>query len=256
MDDKRIVNVLWTGGYDSSFRMVELSKMNINIQPYYLCDNRKSEKMELNAISAITEDIRNHPGTEATILPLIKYNSSDIKENEEITKSYERLREKTKLGSQYDWLSRFAKEKNISGLELSLEKAETSIAQNCIKQFGQVKLIKEDKISYYIIDKMRSSDDLIKIFGDFHFPNPLFNMTKREMLVEYENLGFKDIIGVTWFCFNPIDDAPCGICNPCKSTLKEGMNFRFTKEGLKRNKYSLFYRIIFKIKRTLGIKSL
>ena len=32
------VHVLWTGGFDSSFRLVQLSKYQVNVQPYYVKD--------------------------------------------------------------------------------------------------------------------------------------------------------------------------------------------------------------------------
>lgn len=93
-NNKEIINILWTGGFDSSFRMVQLSKKNVTIQPYYLCDNRVSEQNELSAITEITEDIKKHPETKCTILPLIKYKVEDIAPDNEITESYLRLRKK------------------------------------------------------------------------------------------------------------------------------------------------------------------
>lgn len=38
----RIVNILWTGGLDSSFRVIELSQMEVIIQPYYIIDPVRS----------------------------------------------------------------------------------------------------------------------------------------------------------------------------------------------------------------------
>ena len=29
------INVLWTGGLDSTFRILELSKADVEVQPYY-----------------------------------------------------------------------------------------------------------------------------------------------------------------------------------------------------------------------------
>ena len=247
------INVLWTGGYDSTFRVLQLSKFNIDIQPYYFKDNRVSEENELNAIAEITKDIYNHSETKATILPLITYNTSDVKTDKVITEAYTNIRKSLPLGSQYDWLARFAKEKGMTDLELGLEKAETSTARQTIKKFGEVKLIEKDQLSYYIIDKDKSSEDLIRVFGRFHFPNPLYNLTKQEMLIEYKKLGFENTINKTWFCHTPIDGQPCGVCNPCKSTLDEGMDFRFSKNALRRNKFSFIYKVFRKIKRTFSL---
>lgn len=110
-------------------------------------------------------------------------------------------------------------------------------------KFGILKAVSEGDISYYIIDKEKSNDDLTKIFGAFHFPLPLFEITKTEMVKEYTRLGFEKSINKTWFCFEPINSEPCGHCNPCMSAINEGMEFRFSKSGLKRYKYRIYYKI-------------
>ena len=38
---KTTVNVLWTGGFDSTYRIVELSRLNVVVQPYYLLDEKR-----------------------------------------------------------------------------------------------------------------------------------------------------------------------------------------------------------------------
>lgn len=56
------VNILWTGGLDSSCRIIELSRMNVEIQPYYIWDTtRDSIKQEIRAMKRITQDVQNHP---------------------------------------------------------------------------------------------------------------------------------------------------------------------------------------------------
>ena len=64
------ISIFWTGGYDSTFRVVQLSRCEITIQPIYLSDNRKSEKNELMAIEEITSMLKKHPQTKANFLPL------------------------------------------------------------------------------------------------------------------------------------------------------------------------------------------
>ena len=50
--EKQTINVLWTGGLDSTCRVAQLSQMdNITIQPYYIVDpGRKSVEYELKAM--------------------------------------------------------------------------------------------------------------------------------------------------------------------------------------------------------------
>lgn len=245
------INVLWTGGYDSSFRMVQLSKMDVIIQPYYLSDNRKSEKNELNAIAEITNDIKNNEETKCQILSLKIYNVSEIKEDKEITKAYLNLRKYVPLGTQYEWLARFAKEHNIKDLELGIEKADTSIPYSCIKKFGETIFIDKGELSYHTINSKKSTDDLITIFGRFHFPEPLFTITKKETLNEYKKLGFENSASKTWFCHKPFNNEPCGFCNPCVATIKEGMEFRFPKTSLRRYKLRFFYNNLSRFKNRL-----
>ena len=54
LEPKKIVNLLWTGGWDSTFRLCQLILVKRkNVQPYYIIDNkRKSLQKEL-----ITMDI-------------------------------------------------------------------------------------------------------------------------------------------------------------------------------------------------------
>ena len=102
----KTINVLWTGGFDSTYRMVELSGHDVIIQPFYLSDKyRRSEKYELSAIREITADIEKHPGTRCRILPLIKRRTSDLNQDSEIVEAYNRLLGISYIGPQYIWLA-------------------------------------------------------------------------------------------------------------------------------------------------------
>ena len=57
MEERKI---LWTGGWDSTFRVIELSRKNVVIQPIYVLDSgRKSTDYELKAIDKIIQDLNN-----------------------------------------------------------------------------------------------------------------------------------------------------------------------------------------------------
>lgn len=57
---KNIVTILWTGGWDSTFRLLCLAENeDISIQPVYVIDeNRKSKEYELDAMNKILTMIR------------------------------------------------------------------------------------------------------------------------------------------------------------------------------------------------------
>lgn len=236
-----LVKVFWTGGYDSSFRMVQLSKFRVVIQPYYMVDSRyrHSIRNEMNAIEEITYDIRNKPETKCLIKPLIKVIVSEIPPDEEITDAYHRIKKAISLGSQYDWLTRFAK--SNPSIELCLEKAESGRIFKYFNRSGKMIEIKEGEITYLIVNKAESDKDMVTVFGDFRYPLSLREVTKLDMVEEYKKLGFAETMQKTWFCHNPVNNEPCGVCNPCKSVVKEGLSFRLTPAGMKRYKTEVKY---------------
>ena len=249
-DEKNVVNVLWTGGWDSTFRILQLSTKDIIIQPHYLIDdidNRLSKNFELDAIRSITEEIRNLASTQCTIRDLILMNVSDIDECNEITQAYNNLAKNHQIGSQYEWLARYSKD--INNLEIGDENgsANDSIIYGAIKANGDVKKIVDDKKGeYYILDKSISSNDIIKVFGNYHYP--ILFYSKLEMKREAEEKGFIGILNKTWFCHSPINNQPCGRCVPCKGTIKKGLEYRLNKAALRRYRKN---KIIEPIKKTL-----
>ena len=62
------IKILWTGGWDSTFRVIELSRKNVVIQPIYVLDSgRKSTDYELKAIDKIIQDLNKRDETKAKI---------------------------------------------------------------------------------------------------------------------------------------------------------------------------------------------
>ena len=246
MEEKKIVNIFWTGGYDSTFRVCQLSKKNIIIQPYYLSYKRKSETNELNAIKKITEKLRNNRETKAIIKDIIFVPSEERMVDEQITKAYHNLRQKEYMGSQYEKLGVFALQHK--GIEMSIHKDDMAI--KLISKYGQLKKEHGDEGDYYVIDPNNSEKECITLFGNLHFP--LVDYTKLEMKDEYEKMNLSDIIDDTWFCHTPKNNQPCGHCNPCRYTIEEGMAYRFSKKALISYKIhtGLLVRSLVKIRKT------
>lgn len=222
------VEILWTGGFDSSFRIAQLSVHPCVIQPYYIMGRRKSAQYELNAIETITKIIEKKPGTRCVIKPLIVIDRFKFQESKEIMEAFAKILKTDYLGNQYKWLAHFMK--NHQGLELCIHIDDKAF--NIIKKYGKVFKIFDKDISYYILDKEHSSDLIIQLFGNFHFP--LLDFTKKQMQSQFHQLNLNEVAFNTWFCHQPIDGQPCGQCNPCYYTIKEGLTERFSVDALNR----------------------
>lgn len=226
---KKEVEIFWTGGYDSTFRVVQLSRMDVVIRPYYLSDNRIAESYEIAAIEKATQLIRNHPDTKAELLDIVYVPVSDRPANNpEIKKAYENIFSKNWLGNQYVWLADFAK--LHKGIELSIEKGTNPV--RLIEQNGGFKKISLEGIGETFVVDEKTHSDYLAIFGNFSIP--LLEVSKLDMKAFFLDNGYEDVMKATWFCHSPINGKPCGKCNPCKGVVEEGMAERLDEEALER----------------------
>lgn len=228
-EPRTTVNILWTGGWDSTFRITQLSERNVVVQPYYLLCGRNSEAYELNAISTITKLIRDRSSTICTLLDVINVPIDESDSYPEISESYEAMRNARPFGIQYDWLARLAN--RVKELELTIHQDDKAVG--VINEFGEVIKRHHDDVGYYyVLDSGNSSIDAQRVFGHFRFP--LLEYTKTRMKKEAEEGGFIDLMNLTWFCYFPVNGEPCGTCNPCIYSIDEGMGYRFNKRALRR----------------------
>ena len=221
LQESPVVEIFWTGGWDSSYRILCLSQKEVTIQPYYLGDKRQSELNELTAIEKIKDSLLKLETTKCTFLPLKIYQSDAVEEDLAITASYIKL--KAIMGSQYDWLARFAKKHN--GIELCIHKDDKAFT--AIKQLGEVKYVENEKVGgYYVVDEKNSTKDIINLFGNLRLP--ILEETKLSMREKAEHMGCAYILDMSWFCYFPRNNKPCGTCKPCIYSMEEGMAYRFS----------------------------
>jgi 7-cyano-7-deazaguanine synthase len=229
--------ILWTGGWDSTYRMVELSQQNLIVQPIYCIDSyRKSTGLELNAMKKIIIALNNKDKTKARINDIKVINVEDIPENQNITDAYNEIRSNVKLGSQYEWLARLAQK--YPKVEIGVEKPsdeDFSGANEVIKKYGKLKY--EDDT--WIIDNIGSSDSLIQLFGNFSFPT--IERTECEMKDNIVSWGYEDVMKLIWFCHQPLKNGDiCGFCRPCQQKMESEMKWLLPNSAQKRYKNRKF----------------
>jgi hypothetical protein len=226
--DRKINKLLWTGGWDSTFRLLDLILIkNQIVQPYYTIDeDRPSTGNELKAMKSIKINLcEKFSYAKKLLLPTIFISVQDIPMNEDITDSFNKLLLKYPIGSQYEWLSRYA-----YSLRMKLENGAQYIHWVPELLGPSLKKVCEANDIFYILDKEKASPEEYLVFGNFLFP--CFISKKDSMEIAVKNNLF-EIMQYTWFCKSPIkNQKPCGKCNPCQQTISEGMLWRFNKKAL------------------------
>lgn len=247
MDKK--VQVLWTGGWDSTFRVVELSRMEgVTIEPVYVIDpNRKSVPFELRAMDKIINCLRGKKETKAQILDVKKIRLQSIPRDEEISKAYRIIHNKTHLGSQHEWLAWLGK--RMPGMEMGTEAGipATSHIIDAIETFCKLEV--KDGIGY--IDPDTSTVEGKLVLGWFRYP--IITRYETDMAQQIKEWGYEDVMRDIWFCHTPINGEPCGCCHPCAVKMESDMQWLLPEKAQKHyyhytkiknrfgNKFAKFY---------------
>jgi hypothetical protein len=99
------VNLLWTGGWDSTFRLLQLVLLyERKVQPYYIIDaDRLSTLAEIRAMRGIKRLlIERYPRSAARLLPTIFKDLADIPQNPALWAAFTDINKYTALDRQYE----------------------------------------------------------------------------------------------------------------------------------------------------------
>lgn len=233
-------SLLWTGGLDSTYRLCELSRLEIEIQPYYLRETRRSMPQEIHAMEKIRSMLLKDKRTIAKINEPIFVDVDSLSPDEETTEAWLHLRQKYSLGTQYEYLARFARQYNLL-LEIGLESSPRSKATTTLLNETEMTRCHYDVSTddgtvpaeawYLKVDPHRSSPESFRVFENLVVPARLFTMTKTDEVEEYKRMGLFNVAKSTWFCHTPILGLTCGRCGPCMDALNEGLEWRVSRTG-------------------------
>ena len=230
------VSLLWTGGWDSTFRLlVLLLHEHRTVQPYYLIDRldyRPSVPAEKDAMRRIRELLQDrHPMAARRLLPTIEFAVIDVPQNSEIKRHYEGCLKRGFIGGQYEWLASYCESLGIDAMELAIHRDDQ--ARNLLEELIDASRTK--------LDPRFDGDSRYELFKSFRFP--VFDKTKQQMRAECSSGGFDEFMKLTWFCHRPRNNQPCGVCNPCIYTIKEGLGDRVPLAGRMRDHFRVMPRL-------------
>lgn len=225
-----IVDLLWTGGWDSTFRFLQiLLHEKKSVQPYYVIDPaRHSTGVEIQFRNALKKAICDrYPHTEKLIRSTIFINIESIKPDDEILNAYLNLKQFVPLGNQHEWLPRFCKQNHIFGMEMSTENGSTPEELWANARFLKNHFSDDpDTLSEHEYFLYKTSKTLYK-----YFRFPVIQYSKQDMLVEAERNDWLPILTKTWFCYQPLyipfkGYVPCGNCVTCKYLIRIDFGWR------------------------------
>lgn len=229
-DTSEVIDLLWTGGWDSTFRLLQILLHEKKIvQPYYVIDStRNSLGVEIYFRNVLKEAIfARYPQAKNFLLPTIYINIDSIEPDDEIQQAYQDLKKHVPLGNQHEWLPRFCKQHQIYGMEMSTENGSTpeelwANARFLKNHFSDdpATLCERDFFLY------QTSKKLYK-----YFRFPVIHFSKQDMLDEAQKNDWLPILTKTWFCYQPLyipvkGYVACGNCVTCKYLKRIDFDWR------------------------------
>ena len=243
IEPKNNTNLLWTGGWDSTFQLLRLLiKYKSPVSPYYLIDaQRPSTGKEILTMEKIKEYLfTEYPHTKNLLDPIQYINLEDIPLDENITIAYNSFLKYAHIGIQYEWLAKLCKFLGIDNMQLSIEKPHVVDRKLAKKLDEMLVKINYNNQEVFIINKKCKGQELHTIFKYFHFP--IREISKKQMVGIADKQGWRSIMNLTWFCHNPTcNGKPCGKCKPCQQVMTHDMEWRIPYD---RRLVSHYYRNI------------
>lgn len=235
MTERETVNTLWTGGWDSTFRVLQLILVHkATVQPHYVIDpERRSTLQELRALQEIRDSLSSVDSTALSRLrPTRLTLLGEIQPDQEIHDQYAMLRKRFELSGQYEWLNRYAKQHHLTGLEMGFQRNDDAPHFESLREHSIAAKAADGSNTWRL--PAGHGDPNLRLFERFSFPN--LWISKNEMMESAKDHRYLEILEKSWFCHYPIRGLPCGACSVCRHVMDAGMPQRFPTIGRFRNR--------------------
>ena len=235
------VKILWTGGWDSSYRVCHLAivEQKIVAPIYFKSPWRHTTPLELEAIDRLLAALQEQfPEARQRILPLQVFPMDREQDpRDPFIVDHYALQSVTRIGPQYALLARELHRLDLHGVEMCIHVGDhpgkgpvgkfTLLFQNRLERHV------EHGVEYYQLAGPAGLDATARVFSRLRFP--LHNVTKTQTRDLARLHGFERLLHLTWFCYHPRSGRPCGVCNPCLQAIADDFGWRIGFTGHLRN---------------------
>jgi hypothetical protein len=205
-EKEELHHVFWTGGLDSTFRVLNLLfTTNELVQPHYIVRHEESTGNEIDAMNNIRRAVlRDYPELHVRFQPTIYTNEDLIPIMDDVVAAIEEIRKTVNILEQYEIIARYCRAFQIKKIDLTYE---------------------------MFMDKNANAINAGTFFGTtFPFEpiaNPHKDMYKKDYYTIARKDGWDKYLDMTSFCRRPVKKTkPCGTCGPCYETMTSGLGFR------------------------------
>ncbi len=214
------LDVLWTGGWDSTFRLLSaLHLEKAEVRPHYVFDpSSPYAELEIDAMQRVrTALMHSRPGLAEMLLPTASMSLDDLPEDEAQRGRFERLRERAPgLSPHYERLARYARHVGADELEVGCRRG-GPLASLLV---GNKRRVREHPFpAYRLSDEARMTD--LALLERFTFS--LVELDRGDMRRIALERGFLEALEMTWFCQAPRNGQACGVCEKCHHAVVDGL---------------------------------
>lgn len=219
------VRLLWTGGWDSTFRLLELLlEHHATVTPVYLIDpGRLSTRHEFVAMETLRKLIGGlYPAAAERLAPLQTHAVCPPVDDDRWERARRQVLQRHHLGTQYAFIPRTLDLLGLGPVEMAAE-----IPSNPHRVLdGHLEARTIDGIPTHVVSASTPVDSPAWVlFHDCRFP--LAKVTKAQSLAIARSRGYLPVLRHTWFCHSPRPaSTPCGYCVPCHTVVVDGLGWR------------------------------
>ena len=240
---KQKIEVLWSGGWDSTFMLCYLAKIcsNAIIQPYYLDIDRPIRNQEIQAVKKIFTLLKAKTDLKAKILkPKIILQKFLMPDSDVVLAVEKFSKEPYKVGGQYKYIAQFAKSHvGICWGQERYYETPGHITQ-LLHDKGNIKF-NDLNFGYFV--KENCDIDVFTIFGNLTCP--IMHFSEPMMWDKIKEWHYEDVFKHICFCYYPVNDEPCGMCYYCDTKFNQHMTMLFSERALARRKVYQYLKNFF-----------
>ena len=230
MPDANVHQVLWTGGWDSTFRVCELLLVHgRTVQPWYVIDReRRTTAREMRTMARIAAEIerRDRDARARLLRPQVR-ERADLEIPADLAAAARSVRARYRLPEQYVFLAALVEAEQVATIEIAIdERREMPYLRDAVLAAGPGPAPDD----WWSVDPEDNPADLARIFAGMRLP--VCEMTKTDMEMRAKAAGFADVLELTWFCRWPtILGHPCGQCVPCSDLRGSALERRIPPDS-------------------------